>query len=413
MLKQLRQTTASYSRPFWLVFAGLLINASGSSMVWPFLTIFMRQQLGVPLTTIGLLLSLRSAASMLSTMIAGSVVDRFGRKIAMVGSLLVGAGNMLLMSRATTLGSWIGLMILTGLFSPLFRVGAHAMIADLVEPERRPSGYALIRMASNLGVAIGPSVGGFVTSVSYSYVFYAAATAQLLVALLIFFLIPESAPAMGTDGDRRMGYGPVFRDQRLLSFVGVFILGSLAASLMMVLLPVYAKENFGVPEHQYGFIMATNAAMVVTMQFAITRLTRRYRPLMVVALGSLFYGIGVGSIALGASFGAFLASMVVVTIGEMVMVPTSTAFAANLAPVEMRGRYMGIYTITWEISSGIGPVIGGLLNDHISPASIWHGGLLMGLVAALGFVILQRSPLFAGHQASEISAAGPPAALRR
>jgi MFS family permease len=83
--------------------------------------------------------------------------------------------------------------------------------------------------------------------------------------------------------------------------------------------------------------------------------------------------------------------MAILTIGEMIMMPTSTALTARLAPPTMRGRYMSVYSLTWGISLGIGPVIGGFLNDNLAPVAIWYGGLVMGLVGVLGFVLLVRA----------------------
>ncbi len=83
--------------------------------------------------------------------------------------------------------------------------------------------------------------------------------------------------------------------------------------------------------------------------------------------------------------------MVILTVGEMIMVPTSTTLTANLAPAEMRGRYMGLYTLTWMVGLGVGPVAGGLLNDRVAPAAIWVGGLALALIAALGFLLLGRN----------------------
>jgi MFS family permease len=137
--------------------------------------------------------------------------------------------------------------------------------------------------------------------------------------------------------------------------------------------------------------MATNAAMVVLLQFLVTRLTERYRHMPVLAVGSLFYALGVGSVALGFSFPTFLLSMVILTIGEMIMIPTSTALTANLAPADMRGRYMSIYGLTWSIGFGVGPVLGGYLNDNLAPVAIWYAGLALGLAATLGFILLARS----------------------
>lgn len=393
-LNRIRQATAGYPRQFWPLFWGLLVNATGTSIVWPFMTIYMRQQLRIPLMSVTLLFTLNSVTGLAATSVAGPLVDRFGRKGAMMLSLVVGGATLAVMSRAGTLPVWVVLMAISGATGPLYRVGSNAMVADLIEPERRAAAYALLRMISNLGVAIGPSIGGFVTSVSYALAFYIAAGASGLFTLLILFFVTETVPRKKKPVEQpegNTGYGPLLRDRPFLAFCGVYTLAGMAYSLMMVLLPVYAKENFGVPENQYGFIMATNAAMVVLFQYSVTRVTEGYRHLPVLAAGSLFYALGVGSVALGWNFPTFLGSMVVLTIGEMIMIPTSTALTANLAPPEMRGRYMSVYGLTWGAGFGIGPVIGGFLNDNLAPVTIWYGGLAMGLGAALGFVLLARA----------------------
>jgi MFS family permease len=394
MLDRVKRATAGYPRQFWLLFWGMLINAAGGSMIWPFLTIYMHQRLDIPLTTVTLLLTLNSAAGLATTTVAGPAADRFGRKGVMVLSLVSGSATLLAMSSAGALQPWAILMAINGAFSPLFRIGSNSMVADLIEPDRRASAYALLRMSNNLGVAIGPSVGGFVTAASYALAFYIAAGANATFALLILFFVAETVPQKQAIADQPRpdgGYSQVLRDRPFLAFCGVYTLAGMAYSLMMVLLPVYAKENFGVPESQYGFIMATNAAMVVLFQYTTTRLAERYHHLPVLAAGSLFYALGAGSVALGWNFPTFLASMVILTIGEMIMIPTSTALTANLAPPTMRGRYMSVYSLTWGIGFGIGPVIGGFLNDSLAPVAIWYGGLVMGLAAALGFVLLARA----------------------
>ncbi|NIS79920.1 MAG: MFS transporter [Anaerolineales bacterium] len=391
MLNRLRNVTSGYPRQFWLIFWGMLINSTGGSMVWPFLTIYMRQQLNVPLTSVALLLTIYSVASLLTTSFTGPAVDRFGRKGVMLVSLLVGGGVLLGMRVADTLPLWAALMAIFGGFDPLLRIGGNAMVADLVEPERRTAAYALLRTIANLGVAIGPSIGGFITSVSYAIAFFIAAAAQILYAMLVLFFVSETAPRREADEQPvGVGYGPVLRDRGFVSFCGMYVLSVMSYSLIMILLPVYVKENFGVPENQYGFIMATNAAMVVLLQYVITRVTERFRAFMVLAVGSLFIGLGVGSVAWGSGFFAFLISMILLTIGEMIIVPTSTALTANFAPIDMRGRYMGLYSLVWSVGFGIGPVIGGLLNDQLAPVAIWYGGLVMGLLGAIGFLILER-----------------------
>jgi MFS family permease len=160
--------------------------------------------------------------------------------------------------------------------------------------------------------------------------------------------------------------------------------------VLMMLLSVYAKENFDVPESQYGFIMATNALMVVLFQYPVTAVTKRYSPLPVLAVGALFYSLGVGGVAFGSTFAAFWACMVILTIGELIMSPTITTLVANIAPQDMRGRYMSIYGLTWGIGIGTGPVIAGYFNDHFFPAAMWYVGSIFALLSVAGFLILDR-----------------------
>jgi MFS family permease len=424
MIARFRSTTAGYPRQYWVLFWGLLINSIGGGLWWPFLTIYMRERLAVPLTTITLLFTLNAVAGLAAMSIAGPAVDRFGRRFAMIIGLVASGLILLAMSAAQTLPVWALLMLVQGLFNPFYRVGSDAMVADLIPPARRAGAYALLRMINNLGIAVGPAIGGFVIGVSYGLAFYIAAAANLLFVTLIVLFVRETLPSRtaspvhGSGADdgsqveapkREGGYGPVLRDRPFVALCGVFVLATMPAAIMMMLLAVYAKENFGVPESQYGFIMATNAAMVVLFQYAVTRRSQAYPPLQVLALGAFFYAIGAGSVALAGGFWGFWLSMVILTIGELLIAPTGTAVAANLAPPDMRGRYMGLYGITWGVAFGIGPVIAGYLNDNVAPRAMWIFALVVGLAAAAGFLLLRRKlaerPGYAGPiaTAAEVS----------
>jgi MFS family permease len=390
-MNRLRQLTSRYPRQFWFLLGGILISASGGSMVWPFLTIYMRQRLDVSLTTVGLLLALNSAARLVTTFVAGPVVDRFGRKGVMVVSLLASALVYAAMGQVSSPPAWVLLMIANGGLAPLYRIGSDAMVADLLPPDMRASAYALLRMGNNVGIAIGPAAGGFLAATSYGWTFAAATVSSLVFALITLFLVSETLPlkeSKQTQVSPLATYNTLLHDRPFLIFWLVSALAVLPSSILMVLLPVYAKEQYGVIESQYGFIMATNAAMVVLFQYAVTSATRRFRSLPVLATGAFFYAIGVGSVALGQGFWAFWLSMVILTVGEMILVPTGTTLTANLAPADQRGRYMGVYSLTWSLGVGVGPAVGGFLSDQIAPVAIWYGGLAFGLAATLGFLLL-------------------------
>ncbi len=188
--------------------------------------------------------------------------------------------------------------------------------------------------------------------------------------------------------ERFAGYGRVLGDRPFIQFVLAFLLTSIVASMVWVLLSVYAKQNYHVPESQYGFIATTNALMVVFLQFSVTQVTKRHSPLPVMAIGALFYAVGGASIALGRGFWGFWMSMVIMTIGELIMTPTGSTFVANRAPADMRGRYMSLYGLTHSLAYGIGPLLGGFINDNIAPVAIWYGAGIIGLASVLAFAVL-------------------------
>ena len=168
----------------------------------------------------------------------------------------------------------------------------------------------------------------------------------------------------------------------------MFMLVMFGNTQIFVLLPVYAKESFGLVESQYSLLLSINAAMVVLFQYAITKYTDRYPPLPVMALAALLYAVGLGSVAVGYSLPTFAVSMVIVTLGELMLMPTALTFIANIAPTEMRARYMGIFGLGWPLAAGIGPVIGGFLNDNFSPIAMWIGASGLALIGAVGFLAI-------------------------
>lgn len=376
------------------MFYGMLISTIGSSMIWPFLMIYVRQKVDMPLTQAASLMTINATAGIIAAMIAGPITDRIGRKWVMVFSL---AGNGLVyffMSGAHSYLAFAVLMTFSGSFNPLYRVGADAMLADLIPSEKRADAYALMRLSNNAGISLGPTIGGFISSVSFAITFFCAGTGMIIYSLLLAFFAYETLPKqVEWPQQAKMvlgGYTQVFRDRQFLSFVGAFILAQMCATMIWILMPVYANGIYNVPESQYGFIPTTNALMVVFLQVFITQITKRYRPLIVMMVGTFFYALGVGSVALGHSFLGFWVSIIIMTVGELILMPTASAYAASLAPLEMRGRYMGITGLTWSTAAGIAPILGGYLNDNIAPVATWYGGFVIGVIGIFWFFIISR-----------------------
>ena len=210
----------------------------------------------------------------------------------------------------------------------------------------------------------------------------------------MFFAV-ETLPVEGKAETNRKkerwgGYDRVLKDWPFVTTIANITFGLITASLMWVLLPVYATKVVGIPKQLYGFIPTTNALMVVFLQVLVTQWTKKRPPLRMIALGMFFYAIGVGSVVLGSGFWGFWTSMVIISIGELIIVPTSSTYVANLAPADMRGRYMSIYGLTWSLSIGIGPLLGGFLSDNWGAPATWVGGLMIGLVSMFTFFIIER-----------------------
>jgi len=381
-----------YNSQFWLMVSGIFLSTAGASMIMPFLMIYATDKLDIPLSAAVTLISINAGTSLFSSFIAGWLADHVGRKLIMNISLTLNGLAFLGMRFAVTYPSLAVLMMCLGFCSALYSIGADAMMADLVPSEKRADAYAINRMMNNAGFAIGPAVGGFLAATSYNLAFLAGAAGMLTYSLLLFVFGRETLDrqhAAAAVGPAPVGgYGRVLRDGKYLTFVGTMSLGLIAPGMLWVLLAVYTKNNFGIPENVYGWIPTTNALMCVFVQYAVTAVTRRYKTLPVLAAGMLIYAVGVGSVALMSGFWGFWVSMVVLTFGELTVVPTASKFVADLAPADMRGRYMSLYWLAWGLSRGTAPLIGGALNDNIGPRAIWVGGLLIGLTSVLGLSLL-------------------------
>lgn len=392
MRQRLENLVAEFPRQFWILFGGTLVNSTGSGMVFPFLTLYLHQRLNLPMTLVGVILVVWSGSALVGQLVGGSLTDQFGRKRLMALSLVTSAVVLVAFAFVGSFVTAAMIVVLAGFFGALFQPARNAMIADLVESDKRPQAYGLIRVVANLGIAIGPAIGGFLASRSYLITFLCSASATFLFFLITVFLMRETKPrtSVSLRATTPGNLLTVLRDVRFVVFIAAVALTTIHTGQMMAVLPVYMKDQFGLGESFFGWVMTTNAGMVVLLQFPITRATEQIPRLLLIAAGAILYALGVGSVALGSAFPHFIAAMVVYTFGEMVIVPTATAVTADLAPQELRGRYMGMLGLTWSLGFGIGPVIGGLITDYLAPRALWPLTATAGLAAALIFLALAR-----------------------
>lgn len=366
-------------------------------MVWPFLTIYASEKLLMPLAAVTSLMTFNSVSGLISSIVAGSLVDYFGRKGIMVfgvfGMALVYLGYIF----AADFWQFALLMFFSGSFSPLYRIGTDAIVADMLPPEERAQAYGLVRMGRNIGVALGPILGGIVLSRSYSIGFVAAAVALAIFGLITILYLKETLERK--RGAQRESLRDQFRvmlqalrNKAFVRMLRSFTLMEICATLMWVILAVYIKQNFGIDESHYSWIPTTNALMVIFLQVAITRLTMKHDPHRVMPIGAAFYPIAMLVVAFSSNFWGFLIAMVVMTFGELITAPTATAYVANLAPANQRGRYLGFFGLNWFIALSVGPMSAGYLSDRFTIQTPWLVGALVGVVSVLAFLSLRKIP---------------------
>lgn len=404
MKNKLLELWNTYPKQFWIITFGVLISASGASIIWPFQFIYVSEVLGKPISTIATLVSLSSLFALASSPLGGTVADLLGRKRVMITAQVMHGVAFLILSQANTYVWFLIPMAMIGMAMPLFSVGSDAMMADMIPPENRSSAYSILRMFNNTGVAIGPAIGGMLVSKSYQTAFYFAAAGMLVFGLYLAIFTRETlnkdvVSENKHESDIFTGYLRVIKDTRFDAFVFAFAIGVMAPMLLWMLLAIYAKDYYGVSEARYSWIPITNAIMCVTLQVFVTRAFRNVRVEYTIITGMFLYATGVGSVALMSNFTGFWISMVIMTFGELVLIPTATKYIADIAPADLRGRYMSFYWLAWGLSRAVAPMLGGALHDHIAPVAIWWGGLALGLTSVgLLFFLLVVLPDRRSHR---------------
>jgi MYXO-CTERM domain-containing protein len=396
VLTSVRRLYAEYPRQFWTLIAALFVDRLGGALVFPFLTLYVTQKFDVGMTQVGLVFGLFSISSVVGGMFGGALTDRLGRKRMLIFGLIVSAFTSLFMGLVESFTVFFGVIVLVGTFANVAGPAQQAMVADLLPEKQRAQGFGILRVMANLAVTLGPAIGGLLAGQSYLLLFVCDAVGSTITAGLVYFMIGETKPAPHPDepqqtwGQTFRGYGEVLRDVGFVLFIGATVLMTTVYMQMNTSLSVYLRDTHGVSEQGFGYIMSLNAGMVVLFQFSVTRWIAKYRPLSIMAWGTLLYAVGFGMYGLVSSYTLFMVAMVIITIGEMMNAPTGQALVARFAPEDMRGRYMAVYGFTWILPSAVGPLLAGLVMDYLDPRWVWYFAGALGLVAVAAFLLLRR-----------------------
>ena len=392
----MRAIYGEYPSQFWVLVGGTFIDRLGGALLFPFFTLYITSKFGVGMTQVGLIFAIFSISSVVGGFFGGALTDRFGRKRMLLFGLITSAISSLMMGLVNTIEAFFITSIFVGLLSNTGGPAQQAMVADLLPEEKRAEGFGILRVVVNLSVTIGPMIGGLMAGYSYMLLFISDAVASLITALIVVVVLQESMTPRAEDEEPESiqqtigGYRKVLGDTVYLWFLAASVLMVVVYMQMNTTLSVYLRDFHGVSPQGFGYILSLNAAMVVLFQFPITRWISKYRPLIVMSVGTLLYAIGFAMYGIVTVFFMFLVAMVIITIGEMFISPVGQAIVARLAPEDMRGRYMAIFGFSWVIPMAVGPLLAGLVMDNLNPNWVWYGAGILGLIAAGGYYMLEK-----------------------
>jgi MFS family permease len=287
---------------------------------------------------------------------------------------------------ARTPGAIVAATIMLAAATEAFRPASLSVLTDIAPPEQRKAAFAVNRLAINLGMSIGPAVGGYLAEINFPAIFRvngSTSLAAFTVLALTGFKVAEHAAAAASDGSPAPRSRPAYKDLQLLVFLAACV--PLAAVFFQHegALPLDVVRDLGLPTSMFGWMFTINTAMIVMFEVRLNLATSHWPHRKSLFLGGLFIAAGFGSMAFCRTAPAIAGTVVIWTIGEMLLLPSMSNFVAELAPSDRRGEYMGLYSMSWGLAFAIGPWLGTLVLERFGRVPLWAGTFAVAALASI------------------------------
>jgi MFS family permease len=362
--------------PVRVLVLGTFVNKAGS-LILPYLSIVLQRDFGLSPGQTGLALLGYGAGSVVSILVGGVLTDALGRRRTLAISLMGGGTVALAMAAAPSLAALVGLLLLFGFLSELYRPASSAIVTDLLSSAQRPIGFAALRLAVNFGFAVGMVAGGWLTGVSWRLLFLGDGLTTLAFGAVVLARVPETKVAALPGAEPAGGATSFLGDGPFLLTLLASLLYSLVFFTDFTVLPL-AVTGAGHAPSTYGMLVAVNGVIIGLFEMTVVDAVRRFRRLRVAALGVMFTAAGFALVGASRAWPWLLLSVVTWTIGEILTVPQVMSFVSDWAPPRARGRYIGAYGATWSLGMALGPPIFLPLHARLGDDLFWP---LLGLVA--------------------------------
>jgi MFS family permease len=391
-LNAVRARGRVFPAAFWLLVTGTFIFHLGYNLGYPYETIYLHGQLHIAMTTVGLIIGLPMFVGLPMLILGGAIADRYGRRPVLI--LGICASAVLWEGLAFSRGLWPVMLVIAfeaGCGWAMFMTANNAIIADLTPPARRAEAYSLSRVAVSTGMVVGPLCASFLLRAGSGFrsLFALGGAVCLLFLLLTLLWLKETKPATGTHAETALstlaGYRVVFADRRFLAFCALMLLPLYGFGQLWVTFPVAVASLLGISPASWGLLVTLYALSAALLQYPLVRRVRGYDKMSLMAVASALVGLGMGGVAFVAPGWPIVALVLLVSLGVVLLVPISATIVSEMAPEELRGRYMGAWTLVWIGGLALGPTLGGIAMDYLGARAAYLLILATGLVGDLLF----------------------------
>lgn len=395
----------SLPREVWVLSTVTLINRAGT-MALPFLVLYLTQNLNLSKQQAGLVLVFYGVGAIITAPLAGKLCDLIGSLRVMKASLFLSGMALFAFPFAHGFIAVSAITILWAIISEAFRPASMSILSEAVSTEQRKAAFSLSRLAINLGMSIGPVIGGFLAEVSFPALFIVDGVTSIIAGVVLAVtrwpaLHKKASPETESQSDsgaaaKRLS---VLADRRFILFLALMIPVEIIFFQTQGALPVFVVEDLSISKSMYGMLLTINTVLIILIEVPLNLAMAHWSHKRAVALGALLTGAGFGAVVFASDAWAIAATVFIWTFGEMIIFPSSSAFVADISPPERRGVYSGLYVMSFSVAFMIGPWAGLAILERFGATVLWSSAFACGFISAAVILAMKTFDVKEAHAA--------------